>query len=164
MSARWNKVFYHNFSVDKFTMTKDDVYDAYNFHHPGTSTATAWKKRYGNYLEPQKFDDVGHQWHLALDKNWGPWSCCGGAANSPPCTARNLSKSVISDKSHSNSQQSESSHAFGVGAYIHFIEDGNNALVVGDLGKYWKLESGRVAKKRTHGKVWLWLDEHGDNN
>ena len=56
--------------------------------HPGFCEATPLKKRFGKYLEPQQFDDSDHSWNEALDKNWGTWSCCDCAANSPPCQER----------------------------------------------------------------------------
>lgn len=60
-----------------------------NRFHPGVCESRGRRRQ--DYLTPQHYDDPEHTWHLAKSKNWGPWSCCGGAANSPPCTAR-LSK------------------------------------------------------------------------
>eukprot|EP00957_Ditylum_brightwellii_P198825 15155086-Ditylum_brightwellii.AAC.1 len=54
-------------------------------YHPGECKATEWGKRYGKNLEPHIFYCHQHQWHLAKDENWGPWSCCGGKANLPGC-------------------------------------------------------------------------------
>ena len=62
-----------------------------NRYHPGFCTKTQHGRRHTNYLAPQRYDDPEHDWHLSKSKNWGPWSCCGGESNSPPCTAR-LSK------------------------------------------------------------------------
>lgn len=127
-----------------------------NRYHPGTCTATKWGQRYNTYLEPQLYDDVQHQWHLAMDKNWGPWSCCGGAANSPPCTVR--PSSSIDTTSNVDSSVAIEKKSKGVGAFIYFYEKGNLVRVVGEQIKCWNLEGGRIAKKKTEGKVWTWLE------
>ena len=61
--------------------------------HPGLCEQTKFGRRHGSYFGPQRYDDPEHDWSLAKSKNWGPWSCCGGEANSPPCTVR-LSKAT----------------------------------------------------------------------
>jgi hypothetical protein len=119
-------------------------------YHPGTCTATQWGRRYGKYTEAQRFDDAGHRWSLAKDKNWGPWSCCGNTANSPGCKER----------VNTHSSDANSSIISGVGERIRFLEKGNTVIVTRDEGHIWRLEDGRIAKKRTHGKVWVWMDEN----
>ena len=84
--------------------------------------------------------------------NWSEWSCCGKVANSPPCTLRPIDNTSTSTKDEKRSE--------GVGAFIHFLNNGHNCRVVGDELKCWRLEGGRIAKKRTEGEVWLWLDEY----
>jgi hypothetical protein len=54
--------------------------------HPGTVEATEFGKRYGKNLSPRTWDgDKRDDWSKSTPKNWGCWSCCGGACNSPPC-------------------------------------------------------------------------------
>jgi hypothetical protein len=44
----------------------------------------------------------------------------------------------------------------GVGVYIVGVNGSDWGLVVGDEGAVWRLEAGRVAKKRTEGVKWNW--------
>ena len=48
--------------------------------------------------------------------------------------------------------------AGGVGAYIQFVVGtrNSNCLVVGEEKTCWRLEGGRVAKKKTEGTSWMW--------
>jgi len=48
--------------------------------------------------------------------------------------------------------------ATGVGAFIRGNDGRLWGKVVGDGGKVWKLESGRIAKKDTEGTKWYWRD------
>ena len=61
---------------------------SHNRFHPGLCEQTPFGRRRRSYCAPQRYDDPEHDWSLAKSKNWGRWSCCGGEANSPPCTAR----------------------------------------------------------------------------
>jgi hypothetical protein len=106
-------------------------------HHPGECEATEWGKRYyGGNLVPQSFDAPGHQWHLAKDKNWGPWSCCGGKVDSPDCQER--SKGALALLTMNKMKT------------IKFLNQGNSEKVVADAGN-WKM--GVLPKRKT--KDWL---------
>ena len=115
-----------------------------NRYHSGTCEATSWRKRYGKYQDPQVFDASEHQWHLATDKNWGPWSCCGDVANSVGCCERR------------EGNQKEEKKQCEEKKYIQFIERGNIVGVVSEEAKCWRLDDGRIAKKKTEGTVWKW--------
>jgi len=131
-------------------------------YHPGTCEATDWGKRYGKNLEPQNFFGGKHQWHLAKDKNWGPWSCCGGAANSPGCKVQNAPSAAVS---HAASAAAISAPVAAADPSmqgmkrIKFLEAGNICQVVADEGHCWRLDNGRIAKKKTEGAVWIWVEE-----
>lgn len=43
--------------------------------------------------------------------------------------------------------------------FIRFLEDGNIWRVIADEGGCWRLDNGRIAKKRTDGRVWEWVDK-----
>ena len=96
--------------------------------HLGTCTATQWGRRYGKYTEAQRFDDVGHRWSLAKDKNWGPWSCCGNAANSPGC------KGVNTHSKHQAvcKKKNQMTKGAGSGELIYFLGEDTVSLVTGD--------------------------------
>jgi hypothetical protein len=112
------------------------------YFHPGTCEATERGKRYGKNLTPQLWDDPGHQWKLAKDTNWGAWSCCGCIASSRGCQLRvHVPPPSL------------------VGMKIKFLDTGNVCRVIADLGKNWRLDDGRIAKKKTEGKVWAWVDQ-----
>jgi hypothetical protein len=124
-------------------------------YHPGMCEATDHGKRYGKNLEPQRYDDPKHAWHLAKDKNWGEWSCCAGAANSPPCEAR--PQALSAEQLILNANNEEMSVGVGVGAYIQFLIGSHNLVrVVAEAPKKWVLEGGRIAKKKTEGQSWMW--------
>lgn len=131
-------------------------------YHPGMCTATEWGQRYGKNLDPQYFDDPNHEWHLAKSKNWGSWSCCGGEVASPGCARRPLAVTTTTCRSATAEAASvpvAEGCVSGVGGRIQFlINERAVALVVGEDAKTWKLESGRVAKKKTEGTSWVWLE------
>lgn len=112
-------------------------------YHPGECEATEWGKRYGKNLLPQSFDGPGHQWHLAKDKNWGPWSCCNGKVDSPGCQERSKGTLILLNKTKN----------------IKFLDQGNVEKVVTDVGKCWKLENGRIAKKKNEGMPWIFVED-----
>jgi hypothetical protein len=123
--------------------------------HPGQCEATEWGKRYRQNLKPQSFFGHNHDWTMAKDKNWGPWSCCGGAANSPGCQER----PIITPKKPSLMQQSSAAPK-GVGAYIQFLINEHSTVLVEDESKNrWMLQGGRTAKKTTEGTSWMWLED-----
>ena len=137
-------------------------------YHPGTCEATEWGKRYGKNLTPQSFDGPSHTWHEAKDKNWGPWSCCGVAANSPGCQLRAKLPPVLAvPASNSSNAQTAVSKAeeskntkVGVGAYIQFLVNERSRLqVTGESDKCWILV-GHKAKKIAEGKSWIWLKHY----
>ncbi len=126
-------------------------------HHPGVIAATEWGKRYGKNLIPQSYSTPGHTWQHAKDINWGAWSCCGGAASSAPCQNSTLMASEACAPGTVRTGVHESDIVRGVGAQIQFlIEDKLLTTVVDEDEKTWKLDSGRVAKKKTEGKSWVW--------
>jgi len=98
------------------------------YYHPGTCTAVVRKK---HQLEPkpQTFDEPGNKkWKDKKTRNWGPWSCCGGAVNSKGCQTR--------------------VHRRGIGAYIQFLnKEKSRILVIGKTSKVYQLSTGVVAKK-----------------
>jgi hypothetical protein len=116
--------------------------------------ATPWRQRYGHYLTAQRYDDQEHAWHDAKDKNWGPWDCCGGAAKSPPCTPRPRVCESPAERMVSSSAER------GVGSTVRFLNNESNCvLVVAENQKNWILDCGRIAKKKTEGVAWMWLDD-----
>jgi hypothetical protein len=125
-------------------------------YHTGTCSATDFGKRYGKNLDPQSFDASEHQWHLAKNKNWGPWNCCGGEASSPGCTRR--AAALPKTTGAIASPLERAGNTSGVGGSLKFLNnEGNIALVVDEDAKAWILENGRIAKKKTEGKSWVWL-------
>jgi hypothetical protein len=130
----------------KTTMTPDPTR-----YHPGKCEATEWGKRYGKNLDSEVFDSLQHEWNLAKDKNWGPWSCCGNAANSLGCEVRQISSMCTS------STEEEINTAEGK-KYIKFHNHGEVVGVASEEEKCWRLDNGRVAKKKTKGKAWDWHD------
>ena len=49
----------------------------------------------------------------------------------------------------------------GVGGKIKFlINNRDTALVVGEEENVWRLDSGRIAKKNTIGKSWIWIQDY----
>jgi hypothetical protein len=128
-----------------------------NRYHPGMCEATDRGKRYGKNLEPQRYDESNHAWHLAKDENWGEWSCCGRAANSPPCEAR--PRALPEEQLLLNADNEETS--VGVGAYIQFLIGSHNLVrVAAEKPKAWALEGGRIAKKETEGRSWVWYQQY----
>ena len=114
-----------------------------SLYHPGKVEATQWGMRYGrNYSGTQIFDDHRHQWHLAKEKNFGPWSCCGKAVNSPGCKVRKMSANAAREKK-----------------FIKFLTHGNIVGVAHEEGNCWRLDDDRIAKKRTEGDVWKWHND-----
>lgn len=56
--------------------------------------------------------------------------------------------------------QQSSAAPKGVGAYIQFLINEHNAVLVEDESKNrWKLQGGRTAKKKTEGTSWMWLED-----
>jgi hypothetical protein len=85
--------------------------------------ATEWGKRYGQNLTPQSYSTPGHVWHDAKDKNWGVWSCCGGAASSAPCQLRPTAPlpAVPSPETVGTGADASDISRTGVGAQIQFL-------------------------------------------
>lgn len=112
------------------------------FYHPGTCRATKEGRRHGNDSAPQTYDDRAHTWHLANTDNWGPWSCCGGDANTKGCRKRAIRS--------------------GLGAFIKFLldKDAYQARVVGENSNSWLLSTGGTAEKAKHGSAWIWAQEY----
>lgn len=53
----------------------------------------------------------------------------------------------------------------GVGAYTQFlINDRPTVRVASEEDKCWRLVGGRVAKKKTEGKFWVWLEQLEKDN
>jgi len=120
-------------------------------YHPGTCSKTAWGRRYGNNITPQRFDDPRHIWRLAKTKNWGPWSCCGCHVNSEGCQIRAVR--VLDQPTFTPRR--------GIGAYIQFRLNGcNRVLVAGEDVNCWLLSTGRIAKKETEGSSWVWAHDN----
>jgi len=131
-------------------------------HHPGVVEATEWGKRYGKNLTPQSYFAPGHVWQNAKDKNWGAWSCCGGAASSAPCQLRPPAPlpAALSPETVRTGVDASDIPRTGVGAQIQFlIADKLLTTVVDEDDKAWILDSGRVAKKKTEGKSWVWASD-----
>jgi hypothetical protein len=122
------------------------------YFHPGTCEATEFGKRYGKNLTPQLFDNPIHQWNLAEDKNWGAWSCCGHKASSQGCQLRERESVTCSAPPHGSLAAMPVKH-------IKFLAQGHVCQVIADEEKCWRLDNGRVAKKKTEGKVWVWVDQ-----
>lgn len=124
--------------------------------HPGTCEATARGKRYGTNQTPQRFDEPRHVWHRAKTLNWGPWSCCGGAANVQGCQMR-VPRAM---PTRGVRAMPTSTASRGVGAYVQFlINERARVRVAGEAVNCWILSSGRIAKKATHGTSWVWAQE-----
>jgi hypothetical protein len=117
-------------------------------YHPGTCEATEWGKRYGKNSTPKLYDDHEHQWEKSSDKNWGPWSCCGDKASSNGCHIRAKLPAPVP----TNPVEGEK--------YLKFLAHGTIICrVIGDEGKCWRLDNGRIAKKKTEGTAWIWTEK-----
>ena len=123
----------------------------HSLFHPGTCEATDFGKRYGQNLEPKCFDDPQHEWHLAQDKNWKPWSCCGKPASSPGCQRR---KSPPPSLLRLGSDAVEIKEA----KYLKFHGQDPKWRVIAEERNCWRLENGRIAKKKTQGITWDWIE------
>jgi len=133
------------------------------YYHPGKCTATAWKQRNGDYAEPQTFDDPSHTWSLAKEKNWGPWSCCGKAANSPGCEKRPARQTLTThdDTLLVGTTRNNKVKGSGIGESICILEGHPQPHpVVDETEKNWILESGRKVKKISYTKFWFWWKQH----
>jgi len=129
-----------------------------HYYHPGTCEATEWGKRYGKNLTPKLFDDAEHEWHLAKDKNWGPWGCCNGAANSRGCQYRDQVPPPPPKPMKPRPMKPVEGEK-----YIRFLVGGNVCKVIGEQKNCWCLDSGRIAKKKTEGKVWVWTTDEASS-
>ena len=117
--------------------------------HPGICEATAFGKRYGKNLESKNFDDPEHQWHLAKEKNWGPWSCCGKPVNARGCQRR---ETITEPPCASVIPVTDE-------CYLQFLDASNVCRVIAEEPKCWRLDNGRVAKKKTQDIKWKWVEK-----
>ena len=104
------------------------------YYHPGNCEATEWGKCYGNILDSEVFYSLRHEWHLAKDKNRGPWSCCSNAANSLGCKVRQVSSICCGTDEETNTAEGNK--------YIKFHTHENIVGVAYEQEEFWRLDDG----------------------